>query len=87
MLNLASAILHRGDFTGYHRGDLLTASSAQSFYTASFVVALLLLGHDFFWIFVALAAVFEAGIKRQWVYSMGWWTTIFPLSESVQYKI
>jgi len=67
------------DFAGYNEGNLLTASSASGFNTASNVFALLLVGHDFFRIFCALAGTLEAAFKRQCTYTMAWWPTIFGL--------
>lgn len=67
------------DFAGYNEGTLLTASAAAGVNAASAVFALLILGHDVFWLICSLFAILEAAFKRELSYSLTWWSTIFPV--------
>jgi tellurite resistance protein TehA-like permease len=79
---LGSAAKTKMDFAGYNRGTFLTAAAAPSANVAGVVFALLLLGHDFFWITVALIGILEGAYERKMSYSLVWWTTIFPVCMS-----
>lgn len=69
------------DFAGYQRGTFLQASAASGVSSASIVFALLLLGHDIFWLICCLFGVLEAVYKRQLGYNLTWWATIFPVGK------
>ena len=75
------------DFAGYHRGTFLQESAASIVATASVLFALLLLGHDIFWLCCALAGVLEAAFKRELSYSLRWWATIFPVGKSPKWLL
>ena len=74
--------MSRKDFAGYHRAIFLQALAASVVAITSVFFALLLLGHDIFWLPCALSGVLEGAIKRQLSYSLRWWATIFPVSMS-----
>ena len=79
---LGTAALTKMDFAGYHKGTFLQASAAPGVNSASIVFALLLLGHDFFWIICCLIGVLEGVFRRQIGYNLTWWSTIFPVGKS-----
>ena len=81
---LGSAAQTKMDFAGYHRGTFLTSTAAPSVNFAGILFALLLLSHDFFWIFCALIGILEGSFRRELSYSLVWWTTIFPVGTSSQ---
>ena len=60
---LGSAAQTKMDFAGYHGGTFLTSTAAPSVNLAGILFALLLLGHDFFWIFCAVVGILEGGIE------------------------
>lgn len=80
---LGAAVLTKMDFAGYHRGTFLQASTASSVNSASTVFALLLLGHDYFWLICCLFGVLEGVFRRQLKgYTLIWWATIFPVGKT-----
>lgn len=80
MQTLATAALTKMDFAGYHKGTFLQASAASGVSSASIVFALLLLGHDIFWLICCLFGVLEGVFRRQLSYNLTWWSTIFPVA-------
>ena len=82
MQTLSTAVLTKMDFAGYHRGTFLQASAASGVSSASIVFALLLLGHDIFWIICCLFGLLEGAFKWQTSYNLTWWATIFPVGRS-----
>lgn len=81
MQTLATAALTKMDFAGYHKGTFLQASAASGVSSASIVFALLLLGHDIFWLICCLFGVLEGVFRRQLSYNLTWWATIFPVGK------
>ena len=80
---LASAALTKMDFAGYQKGTLLQASAASGVSSASIVFALLLLGHDIFWLICCLFGILEGVYMRQLSYNLTWWATIFPVGKTL----
>jgi len=80
---LGTAANTKQDFAHYNKGTFLTASAASGLDSASILIALLIMGFDYFWALVALFAVVEGAFKKQLTYSMMWWSTIFPLATLV----
>lgn len=78
--SLATAAFTKMDFAGYQKGTFLQASAASGVSSASIVFALLLLGHDIFWIICCLFGVLEGAYMRQLSYNLTWWGTIFPVA-------
>lgn len=85
MQTLATAALTKMDFAGYHKGTFLQASAASGVSSASIVFALLLLGHDIFWLICCLFGVLEGVFRRQLSYNLTWWSTIFPVGKAPSY--
>ncbi|CAD6584305.1 MAG: hypothetical protein ASARMPRED_001731 [Alectoria sarmentosa] len=76
---LAADALTNMDFAGYHKGTFLQASAASGVSSASILFALLLLGHDIFWIICCIFGILEGAFRRQLSYNLTWWGTIFPV--------
>ena len=81
MQTLAAAVLTKMYFADYHKGTFLQASAAPGVSSASIVFALLLLGHDFFWIIICVFGILEGVITRRQSYNLTWWATIFPVGK------
>ena len=80
---LGAAALTKKDFAGYQKGVFLQASAASSVSSASTVFALLLLGHDIFWLICCLFGISEGVFRRQFKgYTLTWWSTIFPIGKN-----
>lgn len=82
MQALATAALTKMDFADYHKGTFLQASAASGVSSASIVFALLLLGHDLFWLICCLFGILEGAYMRQLSYNLTWWATIFPVGKT-----
>ena len=83
--SLASAAYTQMDFAGYQKGTFLQASAASGVNSASIVFALLLLGHDIFWLMCCLFGVLEGVYMRQLSYNLTWWATIFPVGKALSF--
>ena len=81
--SLATAAFTEMDFAGYQKGTFLQASAASGVSSASIVFALLLLGHDIFWLICCLFGVLEGVYMRQLSYNLTWWATIFPVGKTL----
>ena len=79
---LAADALTNMDFAGYHKGTFLQASAASGVSSASILFALLLLGHDIFWIICCIFGILEGAFRRQLSYNLTWWGTIFPVGKA-----
>lgn len=80
---LAAAALTKMDLAGYQKGTFLQASAASGVGSASIVFALLLLGHDIFWLICCILGILEGVYMRQLSYNLSWWSTIFPVGETL----
>lgn len=79
LLLAGSAASTAMDFPHYDKGTFLTMMGAEGVTSAGTLIALLLLGHDFFWIVVACGGIGVGVMNRTLTYSLLWWATIFPL--------
>lgn len=78
------AASNREDFARYMQGTFLTATSAATLSAAGTMFALLLLGHDLFWLVVAFHGIIKGFYYREHEYSLIWWSTIFPLGKPIR---
>lgn len=83
LLVAGSAASSRMDFGHYNEGTFLTAMSGSSVSSACVLLAMLILGHDLFWVVIVFAGVGVNIMRRELTYSLLWWSMIFPLGEAV----
>ena len=76
-LNLGTAAMLK--FGDYNKGSFLNATAGLSASSFGVILALLLLGLDYFMIIIALYGIVKGAIKRELTFSLLWWGTIFPL--------
>lgn len=55
-----------------------TSQMGNELQGSGMLLALLLLGFDYFWFPIAIIGVLDALIRRQASYSLNWWAVVFP---------
>lgn len=76
---LGTAASTKGLFAGYNRGTFLQAQPANTVFTSSVMLAMLLIGFGLFWICLSYFAIAEALVQRKLHLGLIWWSTIFPM--------
>ena len=78
LLLLGAAANTGGRFAEYNSGIFLTAQAAQPFHVACWLLALLMTGLAFIWVFLAICAMLDRAYHRQLVWTPAWNAVIFP---------
>lgn len=81
---LGTAAHGKGFFEDYGRGSFLQGSSAAGIDAASTLIALLVMGFEYYWVVLALTALVQAARKRKLTYTLTWWSTIYPFGKSAK---
>lgn len=80
LLLTGSAASTKMNFEHYNAGTFITAAGSQIASAAGVVLALLFLGHDIFWLLVAVCGILKGAYRREHTYTLLWQAMIFPVA-------
>lgn len=81
LLLTGSAASTRMDFEHYDKGTFLTMAGGETAAAVGVILALLFLGHDLFWLLVAICGIGKGFIKHEHTYTLLWQAMIFPVGK------